>query len=202
MGLQDLTLRVLNRYSLDIGKHKVDADFLAVFGYGTEVDPRMYNGAAVEKSLENARHDGRIVQCPMENPDSACIYQLVIDNRCGANEVCDFRVPIIGDEIPLVYKKFKHEDRRFTNEVHRSELHSPSELLSEEEQNQILHFAKRSQLDFGELDVLRHIPDGRIFIVDVNNTPYGPPAGLSPDEKKAAVRLLSDCFRRKFLSQE
>lgn len=190
---------VINRECLDIGKHKVDADFRQVFGYGTEVDPVKYSGIAVEKSPENARHDGRLVECPLESPNPSCIYQLVIDNRCGNGEVYDLRVPVIGGEIPLVYKKFKREDRRFTNDVHRSELYEVSDLLGETEQKQILQFAAISRLDFGELDVLRHAPDGRLFIVDVNNTPYGPPAGLPEESRQRAVQLLADCFRRKFL---
>jgi hypothetical protein len=40
---------------------------------------------------------------------------------------------------------------------------------------------------------LRH-SDGRIFIIDVNKTPYGPPAGLA--ETDIAVSKLSEAFQR------
>jgi hypothetical protein len=37
-------------------------------------------------------------------------------------------------------------------------------------------------LDFGELDILRDNDDGRIYIVDVNNTPSGPRRGVHMQE--------------------
>jgi hypothetical protein len=49
------------------------------------------------------------------------------------------------------------------------------------------------------LDVLFDNDSQKWFIIDVNKTPYGPPASLSRVEKEKAVNILSDGFKRKFL---
>ena len=40
---------------------------------------------------------------------------------------------------------------------------------------------------------------GRIYIVDVNNTPYGPPNHIEPAEGDLAVRILADTFVEEFV---
>jgi hypothetical protein len=194
-------MKVINLFSRDISKDKVDADFVAVFGYSTQINPKEHQGPALEKSLENARHDGRTIQCPTDSVHADCIYQRIIDNSCGLNEVVDIRVPIIGKSIPHVYSKYKLEEHRYTNKVHRSTMHEASELFSAEELLKIHQFAVLSKLDFGELDILRDTNDGKIYIVDVNNTPYGPPQGLSAKDNRQAIQNLSRSFKNEFLKQ-
>ena len=53
-------------------------------------------------------------------------------------------------------------------------------------------------MDYGEVDVLRDSTDGRIFIVDANNQPSGPPSPISDDEGKVAVMRLSQAFEEAF----
>jgi glutathione synthase/RimK-type ligase-like ATP-grasp enzyme len=72
-------------------------------------------------------------------------------------------------------------------------MHETDSIFSKEEQTLILNFAKAMKVGFCEFDVLRH-SDGRIFIIDVNKTPYGPPAGLT--ESDIAVAKLSEAFQR------
>jgi glutathione synthase/RimK-type ligase-like ATP-grasp enzyme len=72
-------------------------------------------------------------------------------------------------------------------------MHETDSIFSKEEQTLILNFAKAMKVEFCEFDVLRH-SDGRIFIIDVNKTPYGPPAGLA--ESDIAVAKLSEAFQR------
>jgi hypothetical protein len=115
--------------------------------------------------------------------------------------VVDIRVPIIGKSIPHVYSKYKLEEHRYTNKVHRSTMHEASELFSAEELLKIHQFAVLSKLDFGELDILRDTNDGKIYIVDVNNTPYGPPQGLSAKDNRQAIQNLSRSFKNEFLKQ-
>lgn len=187
---------IINKGCIDISKKNVDRVHMEVFGYNTTIDPTKFHGIAVEKSDENALHDGRKLQCPIEHPKSDAIYQLLIENDADVQFVVDYRVPVIQFQIPLVYKKFKKKEERFTNEVSYSELHTASSLFSDEELHKIGNFAKAMQAEFCELDVLRH-NDGRIFVIDVNKTPYGPPAGLK--ENKKAVELLTAAFQRAFL---
>ncbi len=47
--------------------------------------------------------------------------------------------------------------------------------MSRGECERIQAFCRVIGLDLGELDVLRHATDGRIYIVDVNYMPFGPP---------------------------
>lgn len=187
---------VLNIGCTDISKNKVDTVHLQVFGYNTFIDPTKHSGIAVRKSDINALHDGEIIDCPIEKVDPSSVYQLLLDNVFDENYVVDYRVPVIGGQIPLVYKKFKEHRVRFTNEVHHASMHETNDVFSKDEQAKIVQFAKAMQVDFCEFDVLRH-SDGRIFIIDVNKTPYGPPAGLA--ETPEAVARLTEAFRSAFL---
>jgi hypothetical protein len=46
--------------------------------------------------------------------------------------------------------------------------------------------------------VLRDNHSKLIYIIDVNKTPYGPPNGLSSEETKKAVDLLTKSFVKAF----
>jgi hypothetical protein len=61
------------------------------------------------------------------------------------------------------------------------------------ELEQILYLARKMGVDYGEFDVLRD-KDKRIYVVDVNNTPAGPPNGLPEGEVKAALERLVKSF--------
>lgn len=187
----------INGSCMDISKTRVDAVHQDVFGYNTFVDPLTHVGLAVEKSDENARHDGRIVSLPLTQPVDGAIYQVVIDNRAG-EAFRDYRVVVMDGTVVLVYAKYKSEALRFTNEVHRSELLN-LEVFSSEERRLIGAFTAAMHADFCELDVLRDNASGRIFAIDVNTTPYGPPAHLSPSEHDRAVGVLTAAFRQAFL---
>jgi hypothetical protein len=191
--------RVLNAGCTDISKTTVDLIHLEIFGYNTFIDPKTHSGQAVEKSDINALHDGSIVRCPLNTPKPNAVYQLVIDNSIGL-EFMDYRVPVIGHTIPLVYAKYKHEEVRFTNDVHRSELLETSAVFSTEEQSQIIQFTQAMGADFCELDVLRDNGSGKIYVIDVNKTPYGPPKGLGKRNNLRAISRLSDAFRKAFLN--
>ena len=193
-GLKEGT-RILNAECNDISKTKVDAVHLDVFGYNTFVDPRSHTGTAVEKSDDNAMHDGRIVELPIDTPHAGAIYQVVIDNSIGDNQVVDLRVPVIdAAQIPLVYRKFKPTAKRFTNEVSYSELHKTEDWLSPKEIADISTFCTQMGADFCELDVLRDNASGKAYVIDVNTTPYGPPAGLGKADLEGAVVALAGAF--------
>jgi hypothetical protein len=191
--------RVLNAGCTDISKTTVDRIHLEIFGYNTFIDPKTHHGQAVEKSDINALHDGSIVRCPLHETKANAVYQLVIDNSIGL-EFIDYRVPVIGQTIPLVYAKYKHEEVRFTNDVHRSELMEVDANFSTEEQSQIIQFAQAMRADFCELDILRDNASGKIYVIDVNKTPYGPPKGLGKRNNLRAISRLSEAFKRAFLT--
>lgn len=187
----------LNENCVDISKRHVDQIHLRVFGYNTFVDPTEFTGNAVQKSDTNALHDGKIINCPVEEVFEGSVYQILLDNQVDDAFVVDYRVPVMRKVIPLVYKKFKPIAVRFTNDVSHSTIHKTNDEFTFEEQQKIIAFAAEMKADFCELDIIRH-NDGRIFIIDVNKTPYGPPSGLK--EKDLAVSLLSEAFQKVFLS--
>jgi glutathione synthase/RimK-type ligase-like ATP-grasp enzyme len=132
--------------------------------------------------------------CPIESPKENAVYQIVLDNANDNNEYVDIRVPIIGGKIPLVYLKFKTKKNRFTNKAHRATLHTPEELFSTEEIEQIEKYAEAMKVEFCEFDVLRNKGNQKIYIIDVNKTPYGPPDPLNRKDKVIALKKLSDAF--------
>jgi hypothetical protein len=191
---------VINRNCTDISKKHVDLIHQQVFGYSTIIDPVSHSGQAVMKSDINALHDGEIIRCPLSEIRQGAIYQIVIDNEAENGEYLDYRVPVIRGEIPLVYSKFKRADVRFTNHVHRSELHKPEAIFSQQEMDAIRKMADTMGAEFCEFDVLRDNASGRIYVIDVNKTPYGPPSGLRKADSVRAISMLTESFRNTFLN--
>lgn len=193
------THSVINRQCMDISKKYVDSIHATVFGYSTIIDPKTHVGPAVAKSDINALHDGEIVRCPLSKTSEKAVYQIVIDNETETGEFLDYRVPVIGGDIPLVYAKYKKKEVRFTNDVHRSTMHSPEDIFSKEEFSCIVQLATKMGAEFCEFDVLRDKFSGRIYVIDVNKTPYGPPKGLTSAEHNGAIDLLTQAFQRAFI---
>jgi hypothetical protein len=188
--------RIINVNCPDISKERVHVVHLEALGYSMNLNPRTYIGVAVEKSDENAVHDGQEVICPMAYPKTDAVYQKVLDNTNENGEYVDIRVPVIQGKIPLVYLKFKTKKNRFTNKAHRATLHSPKEIFSSEEIEQIEKYALAMKVDFCEFDVLRHKGNKKIYIIDVNKTPYGPPHPLNQKDQEIALQKLSVAFMR------
>ena len=191
----------LNFNCLDISKVSVDQAFATVFGYSTFVNPLVHEGKMVQKSDENARHDGIILNGPIQENEvsSDHIYQLLIDNTDGTDRVKDFRAPVFKGRVPFVYIKFRPIDDRFSNTNTFTQMVGVREAFTEEEEQLIGSFCDLLQLDYGELDILRDNSSGKLYIVDVNNTPWGPPNHLSKDDANKALSLLSDTFSSTFL---
>jgi hypothetical protein len=194
--------RIINVDCQDISKERVHVVHLEALGYSMNLNPKTYIGVAVEKSDENAVHDGQEVVCPVVYPKTDAVYQKVLDNTNEAEEYVDIRVPVIAGKIPLVYLKFKTLKNRFTNKAHRATLHKPEDLFSEEEISNIEKYAAAMKVDFCEFDVLRHNGNKKIYIIDVNKTPYGPPEPLNKMEQPIALQKLSDAFMAMIKSKE
>ncbi len=187
---------VLNSECHDISKKHVDKVFEEVFGYAMSVNPRELKGECVCKSDENAKHDGRVVTCPTE-PQEGYVYQKLIDSCCGDGRVMDMRIHIFKDTIPFLLKRYKNTDDIFHMTVD-AECAETNELLSRDEQEKVIEYCKKIGMDYGELDALRDNNDGKLYIVDANNTPAGPIGPIYFDKEKYSKWLtrISDAFEK------
>jgi hypothetical protein len=186
----------INGGCIDISKSRVDAAMRQVFGYGAEIDPTTHEGICVRKSEENAAHDGRIVQCPTE-PRPGYVYQRLIDTQVG-HEVDELRVVKVGSQVPLVYGRRRDLADRFAwapgadNSVVAID---PAAAFTDEELARLVATSDVIGLDVGELDVLRDSADGRIYVIDINKTPFGPPAAIPWPASRRAARVLAEAYR-------
>lgn len=200
-GHPDGAPRPINSTVREISKTHVDEVMRETFGYGLIVDPASHSGPMVRKSNLNGRHDGEVVEGPLsfEDVEASSVYQRVVDNRCGADLVRDIRVPVVHDLLSFVYLKDRPLDDRFSNRNLHADLAPIEEVFEPSERQRILQFAKRIGLDFGELDVLRDAESGRIFIVDVNDTPNGPPNHISEAAGREAIEAIAQRFETCFV---
>jgi hypothetical protein len=178
-ALSDLSKRYnfLNAGCGDITKERVDRIFLESFGYGISIDPRTYQGAYVKKPNLNAEHYGEILN-QSSQPEKGFVYQKLINSQTDKDSVTDIRTFIFGSNIPFtLYRKRSIHDRFDDNTIIATRVDTDAAFTKEEQEN-IIRFCKAFGLDYGELDILRDNKDGKIYIVDVNNTPSGPRSGV------------------------
>jgi len=186
--------KILNGGCTDISKSRVEEVFERTFGYSLAVDPTSYSGKVVQKSEVNAKHDGRIIDCPVDRAEPGYAYQRFIENCYDGKIVEDIRVPVVGNTIPCVYLKRRPIAIRFDNENTEAALMETVEALSQSEIEQLLAFARQMGLDFGGLDVLRCRQSGKIYVVDVNKTDMGPPIPLRTVDKFRALSRVGRAF--------
>ena len=193
--------KVVNLYSRDISKTKVDEVFLEVFGYSTKIDPTEYEGKAVCKSDINAIHNYYVIECPIEEkPAEDAFYQVLINNEVENDRVEDIRIPIVKGTLKNCYLKHRQLGNRFKNPIY-TKITPIGELLSDREIALINRMAEKMHLELGEIDALRNRDDGKLYIIDVNNTPQGPPSGISRQEGKQTIRELAAAFEERVLSK-
>lgn len=189
--------KVINGRCLDISKHRVGRVFAEVFGYEMDVDPLLYCGSMVEKSDANGAHDGRVIQGPISEEEvrAGSVYQKLIESRSDRDGFfLDIRVPIHAGRVPLVYLKHTPVGNRFKDFAH-TEFKEPGDVFSLEEQNLLSRMAQTMGLDCGDFDVLRDL-DGRIYVVDANNTPMTHIENLPTEQKRAALTIMAASFER------
>ncbi len=190
-------LPVINRGSIDISKRHVNQVFEDVFEYKLGVDPCTYRGEVVAKSNVNAAHDGRIFECPISSSKvlEEMVYQKAIDNTTRDGMVVDYRVPVHGEKIPLIYLKYRPYETRFSNRNSYVYIAEPEVIFTDDELQNIISFASKMGIDFGEFDILRDNKDDRMYIVDANNTPFGPPNGLTGFQELEALHRMAASFK-------
>ena len=196
--LQQFSKHVINAESSDISKVYVDNAFKEVFGYSTFIDPLTYTGKIVRKSDLNAKHDGTILNGPLKTIDEESIYQILIDNSYNDTLVKDIRVPVVIVALDFTYIKYRDITERFKNTTVDTQVVNTGDVLSKKEIELINQFCKKIHFEYGELDILRNKDDDKIYIVDINNTPYGPPANTPIEEEKKAIQELGRHLKERF----
>lgn len=169
---------VINEHCLSISKEIVERRFEEIFGEPLRIDPTGFVGQGIKKSKWNSAHDGEILSFPIptEEVDPDCVYQRLIDNEWDEVYTRDFRVVVVGDEIPFVAILWRRREFRFGQcPAERASFGMPERLFSQAEQEQVLNLGRAMGVDFCLLNVLRSNSSGRIYVVDVNNTPDLPP---------------------------
>jgi hypothetical protein len=195
--------RFLNARCTDISKRKVAEVFEAVFGYPLDVDPRSYAGKMVRKSNQNAAHDGRVITGPISDADyersrGEYVYNVHVNNIDG-DAVRELRLPWFGHVAPMLYHNRRPLSIRFSYKNTVSVLEPITAHLSDREVELIGEFCRLFGLDYGELDCLRDYDSGRLYLIDVNKTPCGPPNGLSEEHWEEAVVTLAVEFARGYI---
>jgi GT2 family glycosyltransferase len=190
------SVAVWNLRCVDIGKPRVDSAFREAFGYASLVDPLVHRGSCVSKSNLNATHDGVVIECPIATRDPARVYQRLIHNESAEGAVEDIRTPVFGDEIPFVFLKYRPTDSRFDQFDTHVTIEETAMVFSADERSRLARFLRILGMDYGELDVLRDREDGRLYVVDANPTPFGPPGALTPAAQRVAIDRLAVVFDR------
>lgn len=183
----------INRECQSIAKSHVAAVFEQCFGYSLSIDPRTWTGPMVEKSEMNGAHDGRIVQGPCPSRPGH-VYQRVIDNTVAGDRVEDLRCTIVDGQIPLVLRKRRRVENRFSNSNDDIGWTEADAVFTPDEQALLGRFARAMKLDWGGIDVLRDNRDGRIYVVDVNKTDLGPPVAMRLRDKVTVTKRLARAF--------
>lgn len=189
--------KIINGRCEDISKRLVGRVFAEVFGYELDVDPLTYTGRIVKKADANGAHNGCVLQGPLseEEFDSESVYQRLIEGPSGRpGYFLDYRVPIHGGRIPLVYLKYRPAENRFKEYV-GDEFVEPDSVFSQEEQALMCRMADAMHLDCGDLDVLRD-SDGRIYVIDVNNTPQTHISDMKPSCRRRAMDIMAASYDR------
>lgn len=186
---------VLNRHCTDISKTHVGEVFERAFGYALAIDPTTYAGRIVEKSDANYKHDGRILEGPITAGElrEGRVYQRLVETVADGLAT-DLRTPIYAGQVPLVYEKRRPAEARFNDKNPIVNVRETTDVYSADELAALSRFAEGMGLDYGELDVLRDKADGRIYVVDVANTPAGPSHGFTKPVARAAVARLAGEF--------
>lgn len=187
---------VLNAACLNVGKELLSQLFSTVFGYDILVDPLRYSGRAVRKSNENATHDGVVIDCPIGEVNAGVVYQRLVANDVDEKLVEDLRAPVIGNRIPFVYRKLRPRVDRFSNWNVDVQCHETESFFSASELERILELTRRIGLEYGELDILRDRADHRVYVIDANPTPWGPPNHIRPKDREFALEAMTDAFVR------
>jgi hypothetical protein len=187
-----------NQGCTDIRKSTLERAHQESFGYGMSVDALRHVGPMVVKSELNAQHDGRTIQGPIAAKEQSTdsVYQIDIQNVDEEGKYFDYRLVFIRGSISLAYRKYKSKSTRFTNMCESACITEVTQALSSEELRSTQRMMNLLHVDYAELDALRDAQSGKLFVIDVNPTPWGPPAELSAEQEVIAIKTMAKAFEQ------
>jgi hypothetical protein len=188
---------LINGRCVNINKSLVVKNFEVIFGYGYTVDPRNPSGPYVRKSEINGRHDGQIIE-GARVPEGGFVYQRFIDIALNESMGEDIRLIYMRGLLQFCYRKSRSLETWFGQKSTTATIDRTSSLISHDEASRVCTLCDAMGLEYGELDCLRDRKDGRLYVVDVNRTPSGPPRALPGSQKRIAVREMARAFAKAF----
>lgn len=202
LGYKDEFIRSkkINANCNDISKKKLGNCFQEIFNYQLNINPTTYKGLGVEKSDDNGAHDGKLVKLPITKDlvQNKKVYNIHINNVFEKNFVTDYRIPFIGELSEFCYEKKRHISERFVNQNHTVKVLQTSDIFTSEEINKISSMCHLMKLDYGEIDCLIDADTRKIYVVDINKTPIGPPKELPFKNKIDVIIAMSTSFIKNF----
>ena len=186
---------VINGNSLDISKSRVNRAFVEAFGVNSFVDPETHVGPMVEKPDLNSKRGLGVIQGPAPAREGF-VYQKLVDSTTGDGRYVELRLAYHDGRFPLAYKKEIDVATRFRKVHARVTVETPTEHFSADELARVALMCQAMGIDFGEIDTLRDKADGQVYVVDIDNTPYGPVKELTEAGHEQAVRLLAASFQQ------
>ena len=196
-------IKLINLFLVDTAKDFIATSFDKHFGYGYHVDPTTFDGYCISKHNGNGTKSCFFLKCPINATDifKDHSYQQIIDytDKKDPNILYELRVPIVGGIIPCVLFKTRNRGLRFTSKNRSIQIVSPLKYLTEQECNKIITYCRYIGLELGEIDILRSQEDGKIYIIDVNNTSWWPPNKLGDVDRNIVLNLIWNAFLESFL---
>ena len=196
-------LRMINLFLIDTSKEFVAKTMQNYFGYTFKINPKTYNGYCVAKHNGNGTKSCFFLKCPIDADEvfhDHC-YQKIINfsSKTDPNTLYEIRIPIFKNIIPFTFFKKRNKGLRFTSKNRSMEITPAIAHLSAEECQQILSYCRRVGLEYGEIDILRSDVDGKIYIIDINNTPWWPPNKLGDIDRNISLNMMWNAWLRAFL---
>jgi len=199
-------LRMINLFLIDTSKDFVARTMQDYFGYTFKINPKTYDGYCVAKHNGNGTKSCFFLKCPIDADEvfhDHC-YQKIINfsSKTDSSTLYEIRVPIFKNCIPFIFFKTRNKGLRFTSKNRTMEIAPALKHLSSNECQKILSYCRRVGMEYGEIDILRSDIDGKIYIIDINNTPWWPPNKLKDIDRNIALNMMWNSWLRAFLPQK
>lgn len=155
-----------NSRDFPIEKAMVNRMFEMAFKYPVGVNPMLHNGPAIRKRPDHGTH-GEVIQCPTARLNGFC-YQKLLTNHPEEDWMDEFRVDVYGPKFLNTRKRLRKGRFGFplsSRENDSFEFDCGMNMFSNAELINLWLFCMGIGLEFGSLDVIRHL-DGKIYVID------------------------------------